>query len=55
MIPDIDTWRGANVMMKRYGKDAAFEAAQRAEALFEKGDTGGIATWQRTARAIKEM
>jgi len=27
MIPDIDIWRCANMMMKRYGRDAALEAA----------------------------
>jgi len=41
MIPDIDIWRCANMMMKRYGRDAALEAAQRADALIEKGDMGG--------------
>jgi hypothetical protein len=29
MIPDVDTWRSALVMVKRYGDDAMLEAAGR--------------------------
>ncbi len=31
MISDLDLWRAAQVTVKRYGKDAATEAAMRAD------------------------
>ena len=52
MIADIDVWRCANIMMKRYGEDAALEAAQRADALLDKGD---CRMWQRIVKAIDEL
>lgn len=55
LIPDIDVWRSTNVLMKRYGKDAALEAAQRADAMLEKGDMDGCRVWKRILKAIEEM
>lgn len=55
MIPDIDIWRCAHVVMKRYGKDAAVEAAQCADALLERGDMDGCRVWTRIVKAIEEM
>jgi hypothetical protein len=34
---DLDLYRTANVLVKHYGEDAALEAAQRADAMLEKG------------------
>lgn len=31
MIPEIDMWRAANLLVKRHGRDAAIVAGQRAE------------------------
>jgi triphosphoribosyl-dephospho-CoA synthetase len=45
MISDI--WRSAQVMVKRYGKNAAVEAARRADELLEQGDMDGSQAWQR--------
>ncbi len=32
MIPDIDIYRSANLLVKRHGEDAPIEAAMRADA-----------------------
>ncbi len=37
MTSDLDIYRTANVLVKHYGEDAALEAAQRADAMLEKG------------------
>ncbi len=31
MIPDLDIYRSANVLVKRHGQDAPIEAAMRAD------------------------
>ncbi len=33
MIPDLDIYRAANLLVKRYGEDAPIEAAMRADAM----------------------
>jgi len=41
VIPDLDIYRSANVLVKRHGEDAPIEAAMMADAMLEKGDLGG--------------
>ena len=55
MIPDLDIYRSANVLVKHHGQDAPIEAAMRADAMLEKGDLDGCAVWKRILRAIDEM
>ena len=55
MIPDLDIYRSANVLMKRHGEDAPIQAAMRADAMLEKGDLGGYAVWKRVLRAVEEL
>ena len=55
MIPDLDIYRGANVIIKQYGQDAPIHAAMRADAMLEKGDLGGYAVWKRILRAVEEL
>ena len=43
MIPDLDIYRSANVLVKRHGEDAPIGAAMRADAMLEKGDLDGYA------------
>jgi len=43
MIDDHDIWRGANLLINRYGADAAIQAAQCSDELFENGDSDGYA------------
>ena len=55
MIPDLDIWRSANVLVKHHGQDAPIHAAMRADALLEKGDLDGCAVWKRIVRAVEEL
>ncbi len=55
MIPDLDIYRGANVIIKQYGQDAPIHAAMRADAMLEKGDLGGYAVWKRILRAVEAL
>ncbi len=41
MISDLDLWRAAQVMVKHYGKDAATEAAMRADEFLDQGSLDG--------------
>ncbi len=55
MTSDLDIYRTANVLVKRYGEDAALEAAQRADAMLEKGGLDGQRVWTRVLAAVKEI
>ncbi len=55
MIPNLDIYRSANVIMKQYGQDAAVEAAMRADAMLETGNLGGYTVWRRVLRAVGEL
>ena len=47
MIPEIDIWRVANLMLTRYDEEAMLESAQHAHELAADGDRAGAATWLR--------
>ncbi len=55
MIPDLDIYRSAQVLVKHHGQDAPFEAAMRADTMLEAGDLGGYAVWKRILRAVGEL
>jgi hypothetical protein len=55
MIPDIDIWRAANLMLKRHGEKALDESAARADELAATGDYNGEAVWHRISTAIVEL
>ena len=55
MIPDLDIYRSAQVLVKRHGQDAPIEAAMRADELLEAGDLDGCAVWKRILRAVEEL
>ncbi len=55
MIPDLDIYRSAQVLVKQHGRDAPIHAAMRADAMLEKGDLDGLATWKRILRAVEEL
>ena len=55
MIPEIDIWRVANLMLNRYGDEADIESAIRAEELAEAGDRAGEAVWRRITDAIGQL
>ena len=52
MIPEIDIWRVANLMLKRYGDEAPAESAIRMQELALNGDSAGAAVWRRVTDAI---
>ncbi len=51
MIPDLDIWRSANVLVTRHGEDAPIHAAMRADAMLEKRVLEGRAIWLRIVSA----
>ena len=55
MLPDIEIYRTANVLVSQYGDDAPAIAQERVEALAYSGDTEGAAVWLRIARAVAEL
>ena len=55
MIPEIDIWRTAALMIEHYGDTADIEAASKADALLAEGELYGQRVWMRIARAIDEL
>ncbi len=55
MIPDLDIYRSAQVLVKQHGEDAPTPAAMRADAMLDKGDLDGCAVWRRILRAVAEL
>jgi hypothetical protein len=52
---DIDIWRAANLLFKRYGDKARAEGAMRADALAAAGDREGAAVWRRITDAVAQL
>jgi hypothetical protein len=55
VIPEIDIWRVANLMLKRYGDTAQVESARRADELAAARDVFGVAIWLRVVDAIGQL
>ncbi len=55
MTSELDIYRSANLLVKRHGEDAPIHAAMRADAMLDKGDLAGVATWKRILRAVEEL
>ncbi len=55
MPSEIDIFRSANVLIREHGAGAALEAAQRADAMLERGDMGGCAVWKRIVAAVEDI
>jgi hypothetical protein len=55
MIPEIDIWRAAQLMLKRYGDGAFGESMRRADELAGANDQNGAATWRRIAAAVVQL
>jgi hypothetical protein len=55
VIPEIDIWRAANLMLKRYGDKALEESAAQADELAAAGDDDGAATWRRITGAVEQL
>ena len=55
MIPDLDIWRAARVMVKHYGESGATEAAMHADDFLDQGIIDGQRVWTRIVQAIEEL
>jgi len=55
MIPELDIWRAANLLVQEHGDDAELEAGRRADLMLERGDLEGRLVWKRIRRAIIEL
>jgi len=55
LIPEIDIWRAAQLMLKRYGDNALEESAARANELALAGDDDGASTWRRIMAAVEQL
>ncbi len=55
MIPDLDIYRAAKVIINQYGKDAQIHSTKRASAMLDKGDLDAYAVWKRILRAVEEL
>ncbi len=55
MIPDLDIYRSANLLVKQHGQHAPIHAAMRASAMLEKGDLDGYVAWKRIIKAVEEL
>jgi len=55
LIPEIDIWQAALLMIKRHGEKALDESAARADELALAGDDDGAATWRRIMSAVTEL
>jgi hypothetical protein len=55
MIPDVDIYRAAKLLVDQHGEDAGTRAAERADQLLEDGDIEGAAIWRAIMAAIEEL
>jgi hypothetical protein len=55
VIPEIDIWGAANLMLKRYGEKAFEESSTRADELAADGDHDGASTWRRITDAVVQL
>jgi hypothetical protein len=55
MIPEVEIWRVASLMLKRFGDAAMVESARRAEELADDGDLAGVAVWLRVLDAVRKL
>jgi hypothetical protein len=55
VIPEIDIWGTAHLMLKRYGEKAVEESPTRADELTADGDQDGAVTWRRITDAVLQL
>ena len=55
MIPDIDIWRCAQLMINNHGDEAALEAATTADEWLAKENIEAQRVWLRIVGAIDEL
>jgi hypothetical protein len=55
VIPDIDIWPAATLMLKCFGDKARNQAPHEAADLVTEGDHDGAATWRRITDAVWQL
>jgi hypothetical protein len=55
VIPEIDIWRAAILMLKRYSDRALEQSRTRIDELAADGDHDGADTWRRIATAVEQL
>jgi hypothetical protein len=55
VIPEIDIWRAAQLMLKCYSDKAIDESAARADELVAAGDGNGAVVWRRISAAVAQL
>ena len=55
VIPEIDIWRAATLMLKRYGDKALEQSDRRVDDLTAAGDHDGADTWRRITAAVEQL
>jgi len=55
VIPEIDIWRAATLMLKRYGEKALEQSRTRIDELTSDGDHDGADTWRRITTAVEQL
>jgi hypothetical protein len=55
VIPEIDIWRAATLMLKRYGEKALEQSTRRADELAGDGDHDGASTRRRITDAVVQL
>jgi hypothetical protein len=55
MIPELDIYRAANLLIDRHGGDALVAAAQMIDRMLELGDPEGRQVWRRIKRVIEAL
>jgi hypothetical protein len=55
VIPKIDIWRVASLMLSRHGDEAVAEGTKRADQLAADADLAGAAAWLRVIDAIRQL
>jgi hypothetical protein len=55
MIPELDIWRAATLLIQHHGSEAEIVAAQRADLMIERGDLDGQKLWMRIRNTVVEL
>jgi hypothetical protein len=55
VIPEIDIWRAATLMLKRYSDKALEQSITRADELAADGDHNGADTWRRITAVVEQL
>jgi hypothetical protein len=55
LIPEIDLYRAAKLLIDQHGEDEPIRAAGRADELLAAGDTEGARVWRAIMEAIEEL